>query len=212
MHEITADSLTKALGVEVPDIYVVMAKHSVMGTDSESIQKILGCDQQDIKEVEDSELYKVIRTQVAAAHANQTVDQTSGWDALESTALKNLLKRMPYEKDPELLLRVAAVANKAQRRTGQDSAVLDPARANGKTAITLTQRLVHRLSRGEEVTEETRQLSIHDGSMGNPSFAEVDSLLSVRNVPVLPRNLEIQTRSNDPSVDDLLGEMGRRGR
>lgn len=210
LHEITAASLTKTLGVEVPDIYVVIAKHSVLGMDSEGIRGILQCDADDILEVESTELYKTIRAQVAGAYANLTVSQTTGWDAIEQTAIDGLMKRLPFEKDGEFLLRVAAVANKATRRVGASSGVLDPSRVIGRTAITLTQRLVQRLNRSgdrEQITERT--LSIHDGSMANPTFDEVDSLLSVKNEAVLPRGLEIQTRNADPSMDELMGEMLR---
>lgn len=212
MHDITASSLTKLLGTEVPDIYVVVAKHSVMGMDSEGIRGILNCELADIQEVESTETYKTVRAQIASAYAEQTVNQTTGWDAIEQTAIDGLMKRLPFEKDMGFLLRVAAVANKATRRVGREAQVLDPSRTLGRTAITLTTRLVQRLNRGgdeERIIEKT--LSIHDGSMGNPSFDEVDDLLSVKNTPVLPERVRIQTRNADPTMDDLMEELARRG-
>lgn len=208
LHEITAESLTRELGVEIPAIYVVVAKHSVMGMDTDGITKILGCTVEDILEVEAKDSYKAVRIQISQAYAELTVNQTSGWDALENMALNSLIKRAPMERDIETLLKIAAVANKAQRMHAKDSNVLDPAKVSGRTVITLSQRLVQRLNgRGDTVTEETRQLSIADGSMSNPNFSEVDELLSVRNQPVFPRNVEISTRNADPTSDELLEMM-----
>jgi len=208
LHEITADSLTKVMQTEVPDIYVIIAKHKVMGMDSEAIKSIIGCELQDIQEVESTELYKAVRAQCAMAYAALTADQTTGWDAIENIAMTQLLKRLPFEKDSEFLLRAAAVANKAVRKHGKESGVLDPSLKRGTVAITLTQRLVSRLNgRGDKEVAEERVLSIHDGSMSNPSFDEVDSLLSVRTQPNLPRALEIKTRTVEPTMDDLLGDM-----
>jgi hypothetical protein len=207
LHEITSESLTKALGVEVPDVYVVIAKHSVMGMDSEGIKNVLGCELHEIAEVESEDLYKAVRAQVSMAYAKVTADQSTSWDSLENIALTNLLKRIPHEKDSEFLLKVAAVANKAQRKHDKNEGVLDPSKA-GRTAIVLTTRLVERLNRhGDTIRSAERTLSIHDGSMANPSFNEVDELLTVRNTPVLPKNLEISTRNADPSVDDLIEGM-----
>lgn len=203
--DITTDTLKRDLGVEVPEIYVVIAKHSVLGMDAESIRELLQCSQQELKEVESTEEYKQTRQYVAGRYAQQGVDQTTGWDQIEQIAINNLVKRLPYEKDGDFLLRVAAVANKAQRRHQKATGVLDPSIQGGRTVITLTQRLTQRLSSGRnEETEEVRQLSISDGSMSNPSFAEVDSLLSVSNKPVLSRKVEIQTHSVDPTMDELM--------
>lgn len=210
LHEITAESLTKTLNVEVPDIFVIVAKHSVMGMDSVAIKQIIGCELADIEEVEATDLYKGIRALIAKSYNEQTLNQSSGWDAIEGMAIKNLIQRIPHERDTETLLRVAAVANKATRRHDNDSRILDPGKSNGQTVITLTQRLVSRINKGHETTEETRQLSISDGTMSNPSFSELDSLLAVNNQPVLPKRVAISTRNADPSMDELMEAMARR--
>ena len=117
----------------------------------------------------------------------------------------------PFEKDSEFLLKVAAVANRATRKHEPAQNVLDPAKFGERRTITLTQRLVSRINRaGEQEREETRQLSIKDGSMSNPTFGEIDSLLSVRNVPVLPKAVEIKTHTADPTEAELLEDLMRR--
>lgn len=210
LHEITSDSLTKMLGIEIPPVYVIVAKHSVMGMDAEGIRTILGAELAEVHEVESDETYKIVRGHVASAYAAMTADQSTGWDAIENIAMSQLLKRLPYEKDSEFLLRAAAVANKATRKHSQDTGILDPGRANGRVSVTLTQRLVRHLQNGNESVVETRELSIKDGSMANPSFGEVDSLLSVKNIPTMPKGVEISTRNVDPDMDELMDELSRR--
>jgi hypothetical protein len=199
---ITAESLSKALGADVPDVYVVLAKHSVMGMDHAAISEVLGVTPGDIKEVEDDELYQRVRTQIGAIYADNQTNRVFGWDGIEEIAIQKLAERIPFEKDSDFLLRVAAVANKAQRRGAKDVGVLDPTRA-GKTAVTLTQRMVQRMiGGGTQVVE--RQLSIHDGSMQRVSFGEVDDLLGVSMKPVAPVVRDITTRDGD--LWDELGE------
>lgn len=206
--EINVESLRKDLQVEVPEIFVVIAKHSVMGLDSEGIREILGCEKSDLAEVESHADYKLIRQYIAGRYAQMAVNQTSGWDQIENIAIQNLVKRLPFEKDGDFLLRVAAVANKAQRRHQKATGVLDPSIRQGNTVITLTQRLTQRLTRdATEETVETRQLSIRDGSMGNPTFDEIDSLLRVSNRPILDRAIEIKTRTADMDVDQLAAQL-----
>lgn len=209
LMNVTAKTLSQELEREVPEIYVIIAKHSVLGMDADSIREVLGCSIEDIQEVERDELYKEVRIHVGAAQAQSRVNQTLGWDAIEDIAMENLLQRLPYEKDSEFLLRVAAVANKAQRRQVNPQNVLDPSRQNGRTAITLTQRLVQRMTQvGKEVVEE-RTLSISDGSMGNPSFDEIDSLLSVSKGA--GAKLAIQTHTADASFEELDAAMQEKG-
>jgi hypothetical protein len=209
LMKITAESLTQELGVEVPVMYVLIAKHSVLGMESDSIKDVLGCSAEELAEVERDPLYKEVRIHVGAAQAQSRVQQTTGWDAIEDMAMENLIKRLPYEKDGDFLLRVAAVANKAQRRQQRPEQILDPTRQAGRTAITLTERLVKRITHTSTEELQERQLSISDGSMSNPSFDEVDSLLSVRKS--LPDRIKISTKTAEVNFDDLEHDMQDKG-
>lgn len=205
--EITAQKLEEHLGFpEVPEEYVVVAKHSVMGMESALIAEILGCEPSDITEAESDPIYKAVRAFIAGRYANQMANQTAGWDDIEDIAVQNLLRRLPFEKDGDFLLRVAAVANKAQRRARTPDRVLDPSQHNGSTVITLTQRLVSRIkNNGDTTTEATRQLSIRDGSMANPSFEEVDGLLSIRGPQALPKTMA--RTLVEPSTEELVATI-----
>lgn len=206
---ITADSLSREFAKQVPPIYVVIAKHSVLGMEVDQIREVIGCTGEELEEILTDQLYKDVRLFVGAAHSQQTLNQTSSWDHIEDLAVEQLVKRLPYERDGDFLLRVAAVANKAQRRhRAQDPNVLDPSRAAGGRTITLTKRMVQQFTRdgGEQRAVEHR-LSIHDGSMSNPKFDEVDHLLDVKARPALPQRVEIKSHLADPSFEELDAAM-----
>lgn len=212
--DITHESLSRQLDREVPEVYVIIAKHSVLGMDDDSIREVIGCEPQELKDILNDPLYREVRIFIGASHMQDGVDQTTGWDKLEQLALGNLVKRAGLPNaDPDFMLRVAAVANKAQRRAvaTKDQGVLDP--AAGRTAkISLTTRLVQNFSRdGSETRTIEKQLSIHDGSMANPSFDDVDQLLNVSAVPALPRQLEVKTHTPDVDFDDLNDTMKEKG-
>lgn len=204
LHDITTKSLQEFLGREVPEIFVIIAKHSVLGVDSESIRELLNCSGEDLREVEDHEDYKAIRQYIAGRYAEMSVSQTTGWDQIENIAIENLVKRMPFEKDSEFLLRAAAVANKAVRKHQKDSGILDPSIRTGRTVITLTRRLTQRLTGpGGGTEEEVSRLSISDGSMGNPSFEEVNDMLSVTGKPILTKAMQLKLKTKDPTIEEL---------
>jgi hypothetical protein len=212
--DITHESLTRQLEREVPEVYVIIAKHNVLGMDDDSIRELIGCTKEELSEVMNDPLYREVRIFIGAAHGQEGIDQTTGWDKLEQLALKNLVARAGLPNvDPEFMLRVAAVANKAQRRhsQGKEAGILDP--SAGRTAkISLTTRLVRSFQRdGSETQSIEKQLSIHDGSMSNPSFNDVDELLNVSATPALPRQLEVKTHTADVSLNELDEEMKRKG-
>jgi hypothetical protein len=211
--DITHESLSRQLDREVPEVYVIVAKHSVLGMDDESIRELLGCEREELSEILNDNLYREVRIFIGAAHGQEGVDQTTGWDKLESLALTNLKRRMELPNvDSEFALRVAAVANKAQRRASadKDQGVLDPTAGRAKK-ITLTSRLVRSFDRGVETQTIEKQLSISDGSMGNPTFDEVNELLHISPEPALPRQLEIKTHTPEVEFDELDEAMKRKG-
>ena len=210
LMNVNHESLTRDLGREVPPVYVVIAKHSVLGMDDDGVKEVIGCTSEELQEVLADPLYREVRLVIGTVQAQQTVGQTEGWDHLEQFALKNLAKRVEVSQDPDFLLRVAAVANKAQRRAnaGRNEGILDPAQGRRAT-ISLTTRLVQTLQ--GPAREETRTLSIEDGSMKNPNFDEINGLLSVHASPVLPRSLEIKTATPKVDFDELDQDMKERG-
>lgn len=213
----TAKTLSQDLNKEVPDMYVVVAKHSVLGVPDDSIADTIGCTLDEVRELQSDELYKEIRQILGAKHLESRAQTEGGWDELEALAVKKLVERAPFEKDTDTLLRIATYANKAVRRSPRDTGVLDPANAPRRVAITLTSRIIEKLAtpaaglpagtNAERITE--RQLSIRDGSMGNPGFEEIDAFLGVRDSRATPSMKSIETR--DATLEDLDEDMRQKG-
>lgn len=202
----TAETLSRDLQEEVEDVMVVIGKHEVQGFDSRTIADLLGVTQEEIEQVQALQLYKnmLLLMKVEASKGRVATDLT--WDGIEEVALTRLFERVQLERDSEFLLKVAAVANKAQRRTRPDQ-VLDPAAAGSRIPLTLTRRVVERVGSDgstERGVEET--MRINDGRMVHPTFGDVDKLLSVSPKQYLPKDVAVKTVSHDPTVSELMDE------
>lgn len=177
---VTHESLGKQLGKAVPEVFVVLAKHSVGGLDTGSLADIIGCEVHEIEEVERDELYQEVRGVIGALVAASTANQPLIWDSIENIAGQRLLEKIERENDPEFLLKAAATANRMNRRNARENQTLEPALAGRKVPIQLTRRMVERLTGdGTRITTTEEKLSIHDGSMLNPAFEEVEDRKSV---------------------------------
>jgi hypothetical protein len=193
-------SLTTQLGKEIPEVMVIVAKHRVAGLSTESLAELIGCDVAEIESLEADPIYQEVRGVIGALVAAQGADQGFIWDSIEDTAARRLLERIAKETDPEFLLRAAATANKMTRRNQDRSLgnVLEPGLAGRKVAVVLSKRMVERLTGDGTRTVATEQkLSIHDGSMSNPGFDEVNELLGL-----------VPTRIAAPADASLLTDMG----
>lgn len=180
MNAITVESLKTMLGREVQEIYLTLAKSSVFGLDAGAIAETLGVPKEEIEFYMQHDDYKDIRLLVGAEHQRDKVEVDSGWDGIEGAALKKLSKRVTIESDTEVLLKIAAVANKAQRRTNptREMSPLDASTAGQRIPLTLTKRYTEKLQQGQVVERtESQQISVLNGSAVNPSFLEVQSAL-----------------------------------
>jgi hypothetical protein len=136
--------------------------------------------------------YKDIRLLVGAEQAKDRVERDLGWDGVENTAVRKLSRRVELENDTDTLLRIAAVANRAVRRTSPPKeSLLDPSQVGARVPLTLTRRFTEKLNSSGQVLErtETQQISVLNGSAVNPTFKEVSSLLQgeVTQPPQAPR-------------------------
>src|SRR5678816_2099921 len=180
MNALTLESLKTILGREVEEVILTVAKSSVYGLDSHAIAEALGLPKPDIESLMESENFKDVRLLVGAEHQKQKVETDSSWDGLESAPLSKLSRRVNIESDTETLLKIAAVANKAQRRTNpkQEMSPLDASSAGQRIPLTLTKRYTEKLHAGQVVERtQTQQISVLDGSAVNPSFDEVQGAL-----------------------------------
>lgn len=183
---VTKDSLEQILGREVEEIHLTVAKSLVLGLTVDIVAETLGVAKDEIHELIQTEEYKEVRLLVGAEHAKEKVERDSGWDGIESTALQRLAKRVDRETDSEMLLKIAAVANRATRRAAPPKeAVLDPSQAGHRVPLTLTRRYTEKLNGSGAVTEriQEQRISVLDGSAINPSFKEVSEILRPQAAP-----------------------------
>lgn len=228
MNAINLESLKVMLGREVPEIHLTVAKCSVMGLDPETIANSLGVEKAEIEELMNESEYKDVRLLVGAEEAKNRVGRDGGWDDIETTALERLGQRVGRENDTETLLKIAAVANRAQRRVAppKEAGPLDPSQAGARVPLTLTKRYTEKLNQQGQIVErsETQQISVLNGSAVNPNFQEVNELLTgvsptqsartgdtperiTHATPAKSVDVEAETPF---SIDELMAAVGRK--
>jgi len=203
MMTVSVESLREQTGLEIEDLHVLVAKNSVAGLDAEDIATILGVTVNEVIELQATAEYKSARLLLGTEYSRQQRETDFSWDDIESTALQSLSKRVKLERDTDMLLRIATLANKAQRRTPVSKGnVLDPARGGQQVRLNLTQRITEKLANGTQRTVE-KHVSVLDGSAVNPKFDDIDALFGVSAQRQIPQTMGITTRETDVTLDDL---------
>jgi hypothetical protein len=182
MAQMTLKDLNQLLGREIPEAIFVIAKSVVMGMTPEQIATTMQLEREEVEGVLELDDFRDLRLLLGAERQKELVEIDSGWDGIESLAVERLYRSMKHESDPELLAKVAALANRAERRTRPKDAalLLDSTGATQRVPLTLTKRFTERLAAGGEVTEriEEQTVSILSGRMVNPTFDEVQKKLA----------------------------------
>lgn len=213
---LTVDGVRQILGREVEEICLTVAKSSALGLDPDTIAHSIGVSKAEIEELVETQDYKDVRLLVGAQMLQEKVDRDTGWDGIENAAVKKLQRRTELENDTDTLLRIAAVANRATRRTAppKESGVLDPSQAGARVPLTLTRRYTERLGAdGSMERSETQQISVLNGSAINPKFEDVRSLLSAGAADCSPIDSPIkepiQHRTETTRYQELVGDNGK---
>ncbi len=209
--DMTPEHLSSLIGETVPEIFVVVAKNSVLELDVEAIASLLGSEVAEIEAIQKEDLYVKVRLLIAVEYARTLTNKELSWDSLEEQALSALGKRMKtYENDPELMLRIASIANKAQRRMNPSkSQVLDPNANGARVPLTLSRRIIEKLNNGT-VVEHTEQVSVMNGSALIPSFKDIDGLLEVSRAR-LPQKVMTRNNMPDPDLAEIVRDVNRKG-
>ena len=211
---LTKDALEKILGREVEEIHLTIAKSVVLGLDLDTIAATLGVEKGELEELVEAQEYKDIRLIVGAEHMQARVARDTGWDGIENSALQRLATRVERETDTDTILRIAAVANRATRRTAPPKeAILDPSQVSQRVPLTLTRRYTEKLNGAGQTVEKTvtQQISVLDGSAVNPSFNEVNALLTGKAEPRTQETViaRTQTEEEEPFSLEALKRMVR---
>lgn len=203
---LTKDALEKILNREVEEIHLTIAKSIVMGMDLDSIAMALGVEKVELEEEMKSQTYKDVRLLVGAEYQQAKVARDSGWDGIENSALERLGARVERESDTDTLLRIAAVANRATRRSAPPKeSVLDPSQVSQRVPLTLTRRYTERLNGAGQTIEKTeiQQISVLDGTAVNPTFKEVNELLRPKAEARTQATVIARTQHDEEETFDL---------
>lgn len=101
-----------------------------------------------ISQILEEEAFKEVFAALQVEELQKHKDINDGWDFLENKAVGGLMEVLAYNKNPDLLLRVAAVANKAQRRGSKNNAPIDPQRLGARVVINIQPQFVQKLEAG----------------------------------------------------------------
>ena len=198
LANVNHETLSTQLNKPVSEVMVVVAKHRAAGIGLDSLAEMIGCTEADLEELESDPVYAEVRGIVGALTASVTADQALLWDSIEQRAASRLMQRVEQERDTDTLLRIAAVANRATRRSSvSKGGTLDPGVQGRKVAIQLTRRMVERLT-GDGATVRASEESVSiTGGLSNPQFEEVNDLLGLQ-----------PTRITAPADAQILSDLG----
>ncbi len=93
-----------------------IARMEAFGTPHKEIAGVMNLSEGRISQIMETVDYKKVYSELEGEinEKNQTLNDA--WDKTEATALNILLKTLEWNSDPELALKAAIMANKAQRR------------------------------------------------------------------------------------------------
>lgn len=137
----THKDIQAELGREVPELHVTIAKHLAHGIPEADIAEVLGEHPDTIRSLVCHEEFTELRRLVAGDIMGAELSRDISWDSLEDKALEGLHSSIKTTRDPELLLKVAGMANKAVRRQKQSRSAIDTA-GMARVSITLQSRFV----------------------------------------------------------------------
>lgn len=187
MTNVKLARLTNHAVTDIPEIFVHIAKYEILTKSGpETIADILGVTAKDVNEVQASPIYRDIRLVLATENARSEIERDVSYDALEELALGKLVKVAQFESDVDTLIRIATMANRAERRAKpKEAQPLDARSATTRIPLKLSERIVRKINQdGSAIEERERTLSVTDGSAINPTFEQVEKMLIPQ--PVAP--------------------------
>ena len=95
------------------------ASLSAHGISDRQIADVLLLTIEQVVAVKGTEEYITKYAEEAETAIKAQIDRDEGWDAVEQAALNSVREALKYNRDPKYALSAAALANKAERRTGQ---------------------------------------------------------------------------------------------
>lgn len=108
------------------------------------IARAMGLTEARISQITNSDEYKITLAEVSTQFFEQNQTLNDGWDTIEANSLNILMTNLKWRNDPEFALRVAAVANKANRRGSVSNRMID-GQMGARAVFHLTANFIDRL-------------------------------------------------------------------
>lgn len=127
-----------------PKIHRMLHKVAAMVSDNVpqvEIAKVMGVSEGRITQLKDDEKFQEVLSQAQIAKLKQYEEMDDTWDAVELKAIQKLKITLSLFNDPEMVLRIAAVANKAIRRSSSFNKPIMPMNG-GRIELTFSQNFI----------------------------------------------------------------------
>lgn len=171
------------------DVVKLLAYYDVRGVGDAKLRAMFRCAAEDLENARASEEYKDAYAAEISAFETMRAEIDDSWDALEKSALGNLVEAAAASSDPRFLLGAAVSANKANRRNlasapASAKPVIDvtPPQGQATTVIRMRTRFLEELQDAKSarrIAEREMEISVTNQSnlKEDMSPQEVKSLL-----------------------------------
>lgn len=183
--------------VSKQDVYERIAQLMLLDVPQRQIAQAVNLSEGRVSQILQDEEFKAILSQKSLEHHEQQKAVNEGWDTLEALAISGLMKHMEVAADPNLMLRVASVANKATRRGQYVNNPLNVAGAAGaRVVINLGQVFVNKLQNAQ-----------YEVNMQPVVSTQAQKQTDVMALPVLEKMLQasgLHATAELPELDEVL--------
>lgn len=138
--------------VSTKEVLARIAQLALMEVPNRQIAQAVRLSDGRISQLQATDEYKAVLAEMSVEHYEKQKVVNDGWDMLEAKAINGLMVHMNMTSDPNLMLRVAAVANKATRRGQFQNNPLNAAGAAGaRVVIQLQNSFIDRLQNNYQI-------------------------------------------------------------
>lgn len=177
-----------------------IAKFRYNGISDADIANVLHLTADEFSKLLESPEYKAISSEFQLETQEANIDIDADWDHVEREALGILKTTMEWNRDPETALKVAAIANKAQRRHRGNNA-LHSADLGARKVINLHQFFVGQINNNQNNRAQKITLNPTDAKHNSFASAErIGEMFSIADTDTTGQDVEI---SDYPQLDNF---------
>ena len=169
------------LNGNAPELFDKIGSLMLLEVSKDQIASIIGCSVKELDEILEREDYQKAYAAKLFEEVEAQKTRNTGWDEIESQALLHLLNSLDsYAMDAEFILKVAALANKAQRRQPLQKPI-SAVSEQPTVVLQLNQTFLQRLEQYEKGSRPAREFPAKDNQILDAD--KVEDILSFRPGP-----------------------------